>query len=411
MTEPHTHHAAELIERKPDAPGAVDASANYAYWREHGGAWADEYDTRKRYQVYYHIQELMLAEYIAEHARNAGSSLRVLEFGCGVGRHLKNLSTIPGVDVNGYDQSAAMVSGMLRWTGQAWIDEHVTVGPPTGRLPFEDRSFDIVYSSEVLVHVRPEHLEGILRELVRVCRGHILHIEPGDQAEICGTAHHGCWRHDLAAVYARLGLDCETLGSGFQVQTPRRVVIGAEPVYTWPAWKLEMLRRLDRDIEKGFELARERAAAAEAQARAMEQRAEQASALARENETKASQLSVTVEREWAERLAQVKGRADALAAELAETRSLIDPLRVQLEHERAALEVRVAKARNEGSAELALARGALDLARIRGAELEYRAQEAAARADEAARQLDQLRAERAAVVARLREIAQVEGQA
>ncbi|MFA6044328.1 MAG: class I SAM-dependent methyltransferase, partial [Phycisphaerales bacterium] len=84
---------------------------NYAYWREHGASWVQEYTQRKRHQVYYHIQEVMLADYvqhsaqIAQQARGEGA-LRVLEFGCGVGRHLANLSRLPGVDAHGYDQSS-----------------------------------------------------------------------------------------------------------------------------------------------------------------------------------------------------------------------------------------------------------------------------------------------------------------
>ncbi len=53
-------------------PGAQVESktvaANYQYWQEHGGSWAAEYDARKRDQVYYHIQEILLTEYIRQQA-------------------------------------------------------------------------------------------------------------------------------------------------------------------------------------------------------------------------------------------------------------------------------------------------------------------------------------------------------
>ena len=71
-----------LVEPKPSgAPvGATDAGAetriaeNYEYWREHGGGWASEYDQRKKEQIYYHIQEIMLTEYIHHHAPAQPSS-------------------------------------------------------------------------------------------------------------------------------------------------------------------------------------------------------------------------------------------------------------------------------------------------------------------------------------------------
>jgi SAM-dependent methyltransferase len=63
--------------------------ANYAYWRDHGGEWGEEYHARKRRQVYYHVQELMLADYFSRSA-----PARILEFGCGTGRHLSYLSRL-----------------------------------------------------------------------------------------------------------------------------------------------------------------------------------------------------------------------------------------------------------------------------------------------------------------------------
>ena len=147
-----------------------------------------------------------------------------------------------------------MVSGMLRWTGPDWIKEHVTVGMPTGRLPFEDGSFDLVYTSEVLVHVRPEDLEGILSELLRVSRGQVLHIEPSDAAQICRVAHDGCWKHDLVAAYERMGRKAEALPGGYRLQSPTRVAIDpAAVVYTWPAHMLEMYRAFERDMEGTIE--------------------------------------------------------------------------------------------------------------------------------------------------------------
>ncbi|MBI1190409.1 MAG: methyltransferase domain-containing protein [Tepidisphaera sp.] len=248
-------------------PGKTVAAAgvdpNYAYWREHGASWVQEYDKRKRVQVYYHIQELMLTEYVQQSAAIARQArgetpLRVLEFGCGVGRHLANLSRLPGVDAHGYDQSPTMVQGILRWTGQEWFDGHVKVGAPVGRLPYEDASFDIVYTSEVIIHVRPEHVPGILAELMRVAKWQVLHFEPAEHTPISTDSHDGCWRHDLPAAYAGLGATCQTLASGFRLQAPYRVMLGGPAPFTWSPVLLDMYRRLDRDIDAGIGELRER---------------------------------------------------------------------------------------------------------------------------------------------------------
>ncbi len=151
------HESSQSAERGPES-----TAANYLYWQQHGGEWVSEYEARKRNQPLYHIQEFMLVEYMM---RNAPA--RVLEFGCGVGRHLRNLLAIPDIDVHGYDQSPTMVAGCRRWAEQAWIDAHVIVGKSTGPLPYPDRSFDIVYTAEVLVHVRPEDVERLKQPFTR----------------------------------------------------------------------------------------------------------------------------------------------------------------------------------------------------------------------------------------------------
>jgi SAM-dependent methyltransferase len=221
----------------------ADVAANYRYWQEHGGEWAEEYAARKRRAVKYHVQEIMLTDYVAHHAPAV-----VLEFGCGVGRHLRNLSRLPGVEVYGYDQSPSMVACLRRWTGQEWIDTHVALGPPTGPLPYADGQFDIVFTTEVLVHVRPEDLEGILRELMRICRGHLLHLEPSEHVHISDSEHEGCWKHDLLAAYARLGRHAEILPSGYFDHVPTRVVVGQPPAYTWSPVVLELFRTMETEL-------------------------------------------------------------------------------------------------------------------------------------------------------------------
>ncbi|HYE63063.1 MAG TPA: methyltransferase domain-containing protein [Phycisphaerales bacterium] len=229
---------------------------NYQYWRDHGHEWVEHYDLRKTRMVLYHIQELMLTSYIEHHASAMAARearpLRVLEFGCGVGRHLRNLSKLPNTDIHGYDQSRSMAEGALRWAERGWFDEHIHIGLPTGRLPFEDGAFDIVYSAEVLVHVRPEHLEGILSEMLRVSRGQVLHLETSPDFPLVSGEHSGCWRHDLPASYRRLGRECEVLARGYECHTPFRVVVGQPPVWTWPEQMIAMYRRLERDIDAGF---------------------------------------------------------------------------------------------------------------------------------------------------------------
>lgn len=233
-----------------------EIAENYRYWREEGHRWADEYDQRKLDQPYYHIQELMLVEYVRRHAELWGRC-RVLEFGCGVGRHLQNLVRVPGLEVHGYDQSASMVGECRRWASADWMAEHIVVGTPTGRLPYEDGAFDLVYTAEVLVHVRPEDLGGVLRELMRIASGQVFHLETSPTHELVSGEHSGCWWHDLPEVYRGLGERCVRLEQGYRTHAPYCVVRDAgRPAWVWPELQLAMYRRLERDLSHGFDLFR-----------------------------------------------------------------------------------------------------------------------------------------------------------
>jgi SAM-dependent methyltransferase len=221
---------------------------NYAYWREHGGEWWDEYEQRKKRQLYYHIQEIMLADYFEHYA-----PARILEFGCGVGRHLSYLRNIPGIEAHGYDQSPAMVMNCLHWTSQEWIDQFIKIGEPVSTLPYPDQYFDIAFTSEVLIHIRPADIEAVLRELIRISKQQVLHLEPNVFFQVTVQEHSGCWLHDLPTLYTRMGYRCDYLVPGYEVQSPYRVVLSAEkPAYTWSPVKMGLYRRLDMDIQPGL---------------------------------------------------------------------------------------------------------------------------------------------------------------
>jgi SAM-dependent methyltransferase len=197
-----------------------EISPNYRYWQENGAFWVEEYSRRKRTQVYFDIQEFMLAEYFGHCA-----PARVLEFGCGVGRHLKYLRHIHGIEIYGYDQSPSMVEGVRQWADEAWFREHITLGEPVTHLPYQDKSFDIVFTTEVLIHVRPDDLPAILAEFLRISKWQIYHLEPAPDFVVVPDAHDGCWNHDLVLAYGNLGYTCEILPKGYRAQSPYRVLI------------------------------------------------------------------------------------------------------------------------------------------------------------------------------------------
>jgi ubiquinone/menaquinone biosynthesis C-methylase UbiE len=221
---------------------------NYRYWQLSGGEWGPEYDRRKTRHPFFHIQEMMITDYVAHHA-----PCKVLEFGCGTGRHLRNLAGIAGVECYGFDQSEAMIDAGFKWAPADWRESHVSVGGATDRLPYDDGAFDLVYTCEALLHTRPEDLAGRLAEITRVCSGHIVHIESPQTWTGYSPSCDGCWGHDFVAAYARHGLQCSVLPSGFRHQTPYRVALNESSVrWTWEPAMLRLYQQLDVSMEEGF---------------------------------------------------------------------------------------------------------------------------------------------------------------
>jgi hypothetical protein len=143
-----------------------------------------------------------------------------------------------------------MVAGMQAWAEPAWLGARVRTGPAVGKLPYPDGAFDVVFTAEVLVHVRPEDLASILAELVRVARWQVIHFETSADYQLKVNAHGGCWYHDLCGAYGEIGYLCETLPAGYRVHQPYRVVLDASRPLPEASQILPMLlRRLETDIQ------------------------------------------------------------------------------------------------------------------------------------------------------------------
>lgn len=106
---------------------------------------------------------------------------RSLEFGCGYGRLTPTFAALSqqhtAIDINDEALAAARAA-------YPDLDFQLSEG---GRLPFDDDSFDLVVSWTVLQHVRPDLIDGVLDDILRVLRpgGRILMCEetrnPGGQ--------------------------------------------------------------------------------------------------------------------------------------------------------------------------------------------------------------------------------------
>jgi len=201
------------------------ADKNYLSWQQTGWDWYVELKLRRQTMPIYGRQEDYLKGFLtakaAEWLREKGRPLRVLEFGCGFGRHVGYLHRIEGLEVHGCDQSPAMVQAAKTLLCGRFpeLKDRITQVEPKGRLPYDDRAFDIVYTVSVLIHVSPEDLAGRTAELRRVASHMVVNLELpwAPHSFLWDQAHEGVWLHDFVGAHqaagpCRIEVDADTLG-------------------------------------------------------------------------------------------------------------------------------------------------------------------------------------------------------
>lgn len=95
------------------------------------------------------------------------TGLRVLDAGCGTGRHAVDLAA-RGAEVVGLDFSGGMLGRAIARAEAAGVKAELLAHDLTKPLPFNDACFDRVISCLVLEHIK--NLDAFLAELSRVCR-------------------------------------------------------------------------------------------------------------------------------------------------------------------------------------------------------------------------------------------------
>lgn len=180
----------------------MDSDDVRAAWADRSGEYSPTY--------YAHYGPDATSEWVRERVvEHVGRDARVLEVGCGVGRHLAELADAGLTDLTGVDVNPGALAA-LRETYPSLADvgtfQAGTVEAYVADIP--DRAFDVVFSVETLQHIHPDS-NWVFDELARITDGCLLVVE--NESGPAGTVNHvdedvPLYYRDWGAVFTDCGL-------------------------------------------------------------------------------------------------------------------------------------------------------------------------------------------------------------
>ena len=117
---------------------------------------------------------------------------RILDFGCGAGRHLVYFAK-RGFEVHGFDASETAIKRAREVLKSENLFAHLKVWDMTKPLPYEDAFFDAVLAVRVMHHTYMDNIKRIVREIDRVLKkgGFLFLLVPFSREEILGWKQKG----------------------------------------------------------------------------------------------------------------------------------------------------------------------------------------------------------------------------
>jgi len=139
------------------------------YQKEETAKEFDQDRSMYSYQKYKHYFESKILKRILAQKKD---SLKILDVACGTGRMLPEVFSInTNADYTGLDTSESMTKILKEKAEKMGVGKKVKIkfGDAT-KIPFEDNSFDIVYSFHLLWHIPEEEQKKVVTEMLRVCK-------------------------------------------------------------------------------------------------------------------------------------------------------------------------------------------------------------------------------------------------
>ena len=174
------------------------------YWFERGKKYRKEFRPNK----YSELQERVLLDYLKNIPSSFSSFSTVLEVGCGFGRIAKLLlSNFPNIlEYIAIDLSPDQIENAKEFVKPA-IDtkEHNPLSFIVSDIQSfqNERKYDLVISSEVLMHVLPSEIERVMIKIVDMSNEHIINIDWYEKKTPWNAAPHN-FIHQYEKIYRNM---------------------------------------------------------------------------------------------------------------------------------------------------------------------------------------------------------------
>jgi pseudaminic acid biosynthesis-associated methylase len=134
---------------------------------------------------------------------------RILEVGCNIGNQLLLLRNMGYSDLHGIElQHYALIRARRQLENVSLIEASAL------EIPFANNSFDMVFTSGVLIHIAPANLRQVITEIHRCARSYIWGTEyyAPELEEVRYRGHDSLlWKMDYAKFYVEHCTDLELL--------------------------------------------------------------------------------------------------------------------------------------------------------------------------------------------------------
>lgn len=141
---------------------------------DHFDNWSSNYENGLFYHYFFERLHQKLLSVVGD-----ANGLSVLDIGCGTGSLLRKLSDAGAETLAGVDASGGMLDEARKIAGTREIE---FIQGPAHKLPFDDRSFDLVTTSVAFHHFGEP--EQVITEMGRV-------MKPGGRLLVCDMSGEG----------------------------------------------------------------------------------------------------------------------------------------------------------------------------------------------------------------------------